>query len=434
MAFDGLLSQIANPQTADIAGAIDFRQKRLQEEQQRQKDAKMKELFSQSVLPNLREGSIQYEMAKEDPERAIAYFKAIGIPLDQAHLAEQESKDVFSLANIMEKDGPQGALEYARSLIEQKDASGLNTDKHRQWLDAATQEFQTTGTLGRYGNAIKMKNESLNADLIAQAKAAQRKAELEERGMRLKEAELGLKAKELSMGGGENAGVQSSNILDDGTVIQVLKSGGTRVVDPAGNVLSGAARSQAIKDAQAYGADVQASRAGGRAGAIVTGKSQAESVIDLPKIESSSEKVVGLVNELLNHKGKSAALGASSYLPSIRGTDRAGFDNRLKQIQGDAFLKAFESLKGGGAITEIEGQKATQALNRMNETVSESEFDAAAKDFISEVNRFKEIAAQKAGKAPEKGLTGQDKQAYDWAKSNPNDPRSAQILNKLGAQ
>lgn len=272
MAFDGLLSQIANPQMADIAGAIDFRQKRIQEEQQRQKDAKMKELFAQSVLPNLREGSVQYEMAKEDPERAIAYFKAIGVPLDQAHLAEQESKDVFSLANIMEKDGPQGALQYAQSLIEQKEASGLNADKYRQWLDGATQEFQQTGSLGRFGNAIKMKNESLNGDLIAQARAAQRKAELEERGMQLKEAELGLKAKELSMGGGENAGVQSSNILDDGTVIQVLKSGGTRVVDPAGNVLSGQARADAIKAAQNYGAEIQSARAGGRTNATETAK------------------------------------------------------------------------------------------------------------------------------------------------------------------
>jgi len=144
-------------------------------------------------------------------------------------------------------------------------------------------------------------------------------------------------------------------------------------------------------DAENARAVAEAKAAGG-----VAGKGQAEAAIDLPKIESSSAKVTSLVNELLNHKGKSAALGASSYLPSIRGTERAGFDNRLKQIQGDAFLKAFESLKGGGAITEMEGQKATQALNRMNETVNEEEFDAAAKDFISEVNRFKEIAAQRA--------------------------------------
>ena len=31
-------------------------------------------------------------------------------------------------------------------------------------------------------------------------------------------------------------------------------------------------------------------------------------------------------------------------------------------------------------------------------------------------------------------LTGQDKQAYDWAKSNPTDPRSTAILKKLGVE
>jgi hypothetical protein len=31
-------------------------------------------------------------------------------------------------------------------------------------------------------------------------------------------------------------------------------------------------------------------------------------------------------------------------------------------------------------------------------------------------------------------LSGKDKQALDWAKANPNDPRSAKILQKLGRQ
>ncbi len=29
-------------------------------------------------------------------------------------------------------------------------------------------------------------------------------------------------------------------------------------------------------------------------------------------------------------------------------------------------------------------------------------------------------------------LTGQDKQAYEWAKANPEDPRAKQILSRLG--
>jgi hypothetical protein len=184
----------------------------------------------------------------------------------------------------------------------------------------------------------------------------------------------------------------------NGAYVFDKRTGGfSKGVDESGNPIIGASYDPNLKR------DLSSASASGE----VTGKLQAEAAIDFPKIESSAIKVESLIGELLNHKGKSAALGASSYLPSIRGTERAGFDNRLKQMQGDAFLKAFETLKGGGAITEIEGQKATQALNRMNETVSEEEFDAAAKDFLSEVNRFKDIAAQKAGKKPEDKRSGE---------------------------
>ena len=211
-------------------------------------------------------------MAIEDPYRLIDFAKVMGVPLDNAGMLEQQSKDVYALSRIIEKGDAQGALQFAENLATQREAQGLKADMERKWLTGAMEEFNTTGSLGRSGNAIKMMNETMNGDLIAKAKEAKRKADLEERGMKLKEAELGLKAKELSMGGGENAGVQSSNILDDGTVIQVLKSGGTRVVDPAGNVLSGQARADAIKAAQNYGAEIQSARAGGRTAAAETAK------------------------------------------------------------------------------------------------------------------------------------------------------------------
>jgi flagellar protein FlgJ len=93
------------------------------------------------------------------------------------------------------------------------------------------------------------------------------------------------------------------------------------------------------------------------------------------------------VNELLSHKGLKSAVGAT-LLPGARfidGTKEADFMSRLKQIQGGAFLKAYETLKGGGQITEIEGQKATEAMNRMNKSTSEKEFKAAAEDFVKAI-------------------------------------------------
>jgi len=57
-----------------------------------------------------------------------------------------------------------------------------------------------------------------------------------------------------------------------------------------------------------------------------------------------------------------------------QGADAAA---RLYQIQGKAFLEAFESLKGAGQITEIEGTKATQAIARLDTAQSEAEFRAS---------------------------------------------------------
>jgi len=63
--------------------------------------------------------------------------------------------------------------------------------------------------------------------------------------------------------------VQSSQVLDNGTTVQVLTDGSTRVTDPNGRVVEGDQRAQAIRDAQQFGVDIQSQRAGGRAGAVL---------------------------------------------------------------------------------------------------------------------------------------------------------------------
>lgn len=83
------------------------------------------------------------------------------------------------------------------------------------------------------------------------------------------------------------------------------------------------------------------------------------------------------------HPGFEGTIGAT-LLPGARlipGTDAADFDARLNEVKGGAFLKAFETLKGGGQITEVEGKKATDAITRMNRSQSEDEFVKAALEF-----------------------------------------------------
>lgn len=60
---------------------------------------------------------------------------------------------------------------------------------------------------------------------------------------------------------------------------------------------------------------------------------------------------------------------------------------RVEQISGRAFLEAFETLKGGGQITEIEGQRATQAIARLQRTQSPEAFQEALFEFADIVRR-----------------------------------------------
>jgi hypothetical protein len=83
------------------------------------------------------------------------------------------------------------------------------------------------------------------------------------------------------------------------------------------------------------------------------------------------------------HGGFEGVVGAG--IPGVRffeGTQAADFDALLEQVQDGAFLKAFNDLKGGGSITQIEGEKATMALTRVKRAQSEIGFVKAAREFV----------------------------------------------------
>jgi len=64
----------------------------------------------------------------------------------------------------------------------------------------------------------------------------------------------------------------------------------------------------------------------------------------------------------------------------------------MEKIKGGLFLQAFASLKGGGQITELEGQKATQAAARLNEAQSPPAF----RDALAEVRFYADLARRRA--------------------------------------
>lgn len=147
-------------------------------------------------------------------------------------------------------------------------------------------------------------------------------------------------------------------------------------------------------DASGQGAVAQAKARG-----TAQGKAQVENEQGFGQAEATANQILGVIDQAISHPGRGYATGASSMLPILPGTNAADFNAVLDQIKGQAFLQAFESLKGGGQITEVEGQKATQAIARLDRAQSEGEFVKSLEELRGIVASGLERARRKAGAA-----------------------------------
>jgi hypothetical protein len=162
-----------------------------------------------------------------------------------------------------------------------------------------------------------------------------------------------------------------------------------------------------------------------QAAAKARGKKLAENKVEaeraLPGAIATAEQTLTLIDEMIGDArvskdgkkwevpkgGRDPAEGFTDYVglgfPGERfleGSDAASYERRQLQIEGKTFLEAFESLRGGGAITEVEGAKGQQAISRMNKAQSEVEYVKAARELQEVVRKGVERARTKAGVAP----------------------------------
>lgn len=145
--------------------------------------------------------------------------------------------------------------------------------------------------------------------------------------------------------------------------------------------------------------NAQGNVAQAKARGTAQGKAQVENEQGFGQAEATANQIIGVIDQAISHPGRGYATGASSVLPTIPGTSAADFNAVLDQIKGQAFLQAFESLKGGGQITEVEGQKATQAIARLDRAQTEEEFVKSLQELRGIVSSGVERARRKAGAA-----------------------------------
>ncbi len=120
--------------------------------------------------------------------------------------------------------------------------------------------------------------------------------------------------------------------------------------------------------------------AGERAYGGQEGKGVAEAMAAAPQAIVNAQNMLSQIDSLYDDPGLWWSVGGMGWTPNIPGNPQAGTISRIEQLQGQTFLQAFESLKGGGQITEIEGVKATNAIARLQRSQNYDEYRAALKE------------------------------------------------------
>lgn len=147
--------------------------------------------------------------------------------------------------------------------------------------------------------------------------------------------------------------------------------------------------------------------ADGNMEAIPGGPADTKKIAAEEKAKASAQKAldfadqgITVIDQLIKDPGLGKITGFYSKMPIIPSTDMARADALAKQLEGQAFLQAFQSLKGGGAITNVEGEKASAAIARLNRAQSTKDYVDALKDLKSVMQSTKSRAESGAAYAP----------------------------------
>jgi hypothetical protein len=164
--------------------------------------------------------------------------------------------------------------------------------------------------------------------------------------------------------------------------------------------------------------------------------------------ESKADSFIKDIEKLRDDPGLAEITGiAAGRLPGITANGRraqALYDKIIAKGGFQALQDMRDMSKTGGALGNVSNQENTQlkasfaAIDRRQDAKDvKAALDQVIGDIQGSRTRLKEaydMTYSYKAEQPKKSLSGEDQQALDWANKNPNDPRSAQIKNRLGAK
>jgi hypothetical protein len=163
---------------------------------------------------------------------------------------------------------------------------------------------------------------------------------------------------------------------------------------------------------------------------------QAVQAVD--KATPEFQRALAEIQAIRNHPGKAWGLGVTGPIAGQFPTEAKDFLGRVEQLKNQTFLQAYNTLRGGGQISNVEGEKAQQAQARLDPKNTKG-FDTALADLEKQLRGDLEIAQRKvnrpvtawpvrgaAGISPDIGERRGDWQFVGGAPDNPDSWRRVQ--------
>jgi hypothetical protein len=143
--------------------------------------------------------------------------------------------------------------------------------------------------------------------------------------------------------------------------------------------------------------------------ASLPAKTRAEALKALPEVEATATEAIALIDDILDEPNLNSVIGfIQGRFRGVSGAQR-GTVRKVEQLQGKVFLDAFERLKGGGQITELEGKAATDAQARISDrTVDEESFREAVLELREIIERGLTRAREQAGQDDVSALSDEE--------------------------
>ncbi len=232
---------------------------------------------------------------------------------------------------------------------------------------------------------------------------------------------------------------QQFKLPNGGSVTRALK-------DPDGNRITPAEYNVGLASDLAGGKEGGKIRGGAEAtiettadvaSATAQGAAAAAAQVDLPAFVMQAQDTIDAVDGLRNDPALDSVTGLGGWVNPAKlvpGTDAYDFRQRANQVQGKVFAQAYETLKGGGPITEIESAEAQKAIARMDTAQSKEAYLEALDDFENAIRRgVEKLEKQASGDFTYKPLTERSAAASQYTRNNPAKPTTQAERDDLPA-